>query len=145
VVDADGRIPLHYAATGSSELETLQQLLRLYPEGIHVVDRNGMLPLHMSCFSPNPRLDHVHLLVEADIYTVVQKTQDGNTAFKFAWRMQRTHRQVELYLAEKAIEAVSALTEAFEGAANMELGLDVAHIWSFAQPNLWRPEEEKVW
>jgi predicted NAD/FAD-dependent oxidoreductase len=131
-----------YAAVPRHDSELLQHLINLYPEAIHVVDRNGRLPLHEACESARPILGSIRNLVEADSFTVLEKTLDGRSPYQLVWRLNRRNPDIERYLVEKQDEVVNAMKEAFEDVADAQLGLPdlvIARVWSFTKPDLWQP------
>ena len=65
VADADGRLPMHWAAEGSPEnvgrmlkadqeamLEMVKALHQAHPDAVRLQDHDGLLPLHCAAFSP---------------------------------------------------------------------------------------------
>lgn len=149
IVNQDGRVPLHYYATiAEAETEMLEHLIELYPEGIHVADSNGMLPLHSAC--DNHRLATIRTLVDADPFTVIRQTPNGSTPYHLAWRMNHNTengRDTEEYLMEKQNEIVLLLKQTITEVADTQLGfpdLVIARVWSFAKPDLWQPGTEQV-
>jgi hypothetical protein len=103
-----------------------------------------MLPLHVACSTARSSLDIIRLLVEADLFTVVQNSRNGSTPYQLAWRLsnERKNVEVEAYLIERQNEAIAALKSAYESVAVTQLGLPdlvVAMIWSFAKPDIWMP------
>lgn len=154
VADNDGEIPLHLAARISDTTrETLEYLLRRYPEGINVrvargrfrvADDFGMLPLHIACCQLRPTVDQIRCLLDMSPYSILEKTHDGHTALQLASH-EDADAEVTGFLLEKQTEAALAMKEAFENVADTQLGLPdlvVAYIWSFAKPVLWETEEE---
>lgn len=138
IANDDGRLPLHCYSVNAVGIGavTLQHLMEIYPEAVHVCDRRGMLPLHGACSSTRLVLDKVRLLVEADLYSIVQKTQNGETPYQLACGVRDRDADVERYLVEMQNEAISDLKEAVEDAAGKQLGLPdlvVAMVWSFVK------------
>mmetsp|Transcript_21402 Transcript_21402/g.38845 ORF Transcript_21402/g.38845 Transcript_21402/m.38845 type:complete len:144 (-) Transcript_21402:279-710(-) len=81
VIDIHGQLPLHcYCSTEGTGTGAMQQLVDLYPQAVHVSDTNGMLPLHVACSNARSSLDIIRLLVEADLFTVVQNSRNGKHA-----------------------------------------------------------------
>jgi len=143
VPDSAGQLPLHFAAVWDSTLETLELLLECYPEGVRVVDDEGMLPLHNACILADSGIACIRRLIEANLFTVIQKTNDGQTAFELA-RSRDMDSEDVLFFEEKQNEAVRAIREAFDDAVDTQLGLPdlvIANIWSFVKPDLWCPPE----
>ncbi|KAH9103225.1 hypothetical protein AeMF1_020363 [Aphanomyces euteiches] len=65
VPDEFGMLPLHWVCTESTvPLETLQTLLRVYPEACEMKNLSGMLPLHVAITSKLPGV-HLNALVNA--------------------------------------------------------------------------------
>ena len=125
-------------------MASYSSLLDLYPQGIHVADRDGMLPLHQACFIAHPSLNTIRLLVEADLYAVVKTSPAHGTPYQLAWGRRNTDVEIETYLIGKQNEAVAALKEACEYVGATQLGLPdlvVAQVWSFAKPDLWVPDD----
>lgn len=151
VAGNDGRIPLHVAVTATRcETEALLLLLEHFRDGIYVSDNDGCLPLHLACNRHQdvfpPVLETVGILVEADPYTtVIQKDNHGNTPYQLACQQhagQRSH-EVEMLLVDWQDVVVLELKRDFERFAHEQLGLldlVTAKVWSFAKPDLWRPE-----
>jgi hypothetical protein len=73
---------LHYACksngTAVDEKNALM-LLKAYPEGVHVADFNGFLPIHVACRSLTSRA-LIRMLIRSAPETIVQQTGKGNTA-----------------------------------------------------------------
>ncbi len=119
-------------------------MIDLYPHGIHVADHtDGMLSLQAACANSHRMLDTISLLVEADLFTIVQNSQRG-TPYQMAWRWSNTNVEIETYLIEKQNEEVAALKEACESISATQLGLPdlvVAQVWSFAKPDLRAPDD----
>ena len=141
VTNNNGLLPLHfYAYCREPDTGAFQQLLDLYPQGIHVAERErGLLPLHVACFNPFSVLNLIRLLVEADLYTIVRTSRNGETPYQIARSLDDRNVEIETYLIEKQNEAVAALKEACEHVGVTQLGLPdlvVAQIWSFAKPDL---------
>ena len=123
--------------------QTMELLLERHPESVSVADRNGRLPLHLACcFS---RIENVQLLIQADLFTVVRKTNAGRTPLQFALRRGFRVPELEAYLLARQTEAVDALKTAWEAVVNDQLGglpdLVVAEVWGFALPDLWQQPE----
>jgi len=45
--DADGFLPVHYAAQSASPMEVVEALLKVYPDAVRVSTKDGKLPLHL--------------------------------------------------------------------------------------------------
>lgn len=110
--------------------ETLQLLLQRYPEGAHITDANGMLPLHYA-----DGLECVRILVDFDLFTVLHICNDGSSVLQLAFTrdsfpLPLATRQ---FLLEKQDEALQRMHGAFEPTANYFLlpDLVVAEVWSF--------------
>lgn len=162
VIDDIGRIPLHYAAfhfcpigtdpmeqrhealeRHAGAVETLELLLERYPKGVHAADEEGFLPLHMACNCIHPCTECIRLLLEANLFTVLQKTKDGRTALQLAESLYRGdpgHYDCLTFLEEKQNEAVQTTRDAFRAFVDMKLGLPdlvIAEVWSFVKPDVW--------
>ena len=110
-----GRSPLHYAGLG--ETETLQLLLKRDPAGVHMMDNNGILPLHCACFHSRNRnsQENVRLILKVDLYTVLRpayKVFDGATALQLSF-MTSKPREIRQIFLHNEHEAERAVIEAF--------------------------------
>lgn len=156
--DRDGRAPLHHAAgSGPHDANpfhlmpaaTMQLLLDRYPEGVRTADNEGMLPLHWLCTvtSEESIVEHVRVLVEADIFTTLKTRHDGMTPLQLAFNSD--HRQsleCRQFLLSKQDEALGLLHGAFLPAVehyNLP-DLPVSEIWSFVFKKPWRPTLDEM-
>ncbi len=92
-------------------------MIDLYPHGIHVADHtDGMLSLHAACANSHRMLDTISLLVEADLFTIVQNSQRG-TPYQMAWRWSNTNVEIErrLMMVDSVIGGGCAATVLFVG------------------------------
>lgn len=64
-VDGGGRLPLHVVAASSGDAETMQLLIKEYPQGVYQTDCQGWTPLHLILknFSVDIHLSHCQVLL----------------------------------------------------------------------------------
>jgi len=62
---------------------TLQALLELDQGGAHMRDNADMLPLHVAC--SQLVLENIRVLLEMDIFTILEARGDGRTALQLAF------------------------------------------------------------
>lgn len=146
--DHNGYLPLHHAVNAQeASMELIQYLIDRCPEGIRVADRDESLPLHVACSPRNedgrtrrPTLNIIRLLLEADLFTIVQNSQHG-TPYQMVYNwLGFRHTGIEAFLLAKQNEALTLLREACDSLAQLGLpDLVVAEIWAFAKPDLWAP------
>ena len=70
--------------------DVLQHLVDLYPQGIRVADRDGMLPLHVACEHAHRAPNAIRLLVEKDLFAIVQNSRHG-TPYQMVCSWQNTN------------------------------------------------------
>jgi ankyrin repeat protein len=79
--DADGLLPLHWAASGGPPVEVVDALLQAYPKGASAVDQEGSTALHFAC----------HYGANASVMEVLLRTHPDSI------RMQDKHGRSPLY------------------------------------------------
>jgi ankyrin repeat protein len=79
--DADGLLPLHWAASGGPPVEVVDALLQAYPKGASAVDLEGSTALHFAC----------HYGANASVVEVLLRTHPDSI------RMQDKHGRSPLY------------------------------------------------
>ncbi|ETV77406.1 hypothetical protein H257_08827 [Aphanomyces astaci] len=86
VPDEFGMLPLHWVCTEQSvPLDTLQVLLRVFPDACECKNMSGMLPLHVAIASKLPGV-HLNALVDAFPASVNIKGGDGLDPAEMAHR-----------------------------------------------------------
>lgn len=76
--DADGLLPLHWAASGSPPLPVIQALLQTYPSSVRKGDSEQSLPLHFAAHY-SASLDVVLALKQAHPQAVLHQDKYGRT------------------------------------------------------------------
>lgn len=98
--------------------------------------------MHVACQS-HIGLDRIQFLVEKDIFTLLEKTENGATPFQLFCETALNENEdmvTVAYLFLQQANAVSAIRLAVEAVVTDQLGLpDLVRdlIWEFAQPDLW--------
>jgi len=108
--------------------------------------RSYLPVLHKACrWRRRANLDRIRDLVEADLNSVLLKSNNGDTPLQLACR-HHLSSAIKAYLAEKQVEAIQAQREKCnEGMEPMLFpDLVVAEIWKFSKPDVWQPKEEDL-
>ena len=144
--DTFGCLPLHYVFERKhASLDILEFLLQKFPNGIYCSDKRGYLPLHKAACRWDPRNNNVECiqrLVQADIYTVLQTTDEGDSPLDFAYRnyYHKNNKHVVIqYLKEQQSKAIQEIRRAFDYVLDTQLGMPdlvVAEIWSYVWPDV---------
>ena len=80
VANAKERLPLHLLSTREDySLEFFNRMLELLPTAVTKADRNGRLPLHWACDSPQTRTDILSLLVQHHSGALLVRDMSGKT------------------------------------------------------------------